>query len=45
MAAITICSDFGVPKNKVTHCFPIDLPEVMGPDAHFLNVEAWLGEF
>jgi hypothetical protein len=47
MAAITICSDFGVPKNKVTHCFhcfPIDLPEVVGLDAHFLNVEAWLGE-
>ena len=23
MAAITICSDFGAPKNKVWHCFPI----------------------
>ena len=22
MAAITICSDFGAPKNKVWHCFP-----------------------
>ena len=21
MAAVTICSDFGVPKNKVSHCF------------------------
>ena len=26
MAAITICSDSGVPKNKVSHCFPIYLP-------------------
>ena len=23
MAAITICSDFGAPKNKVSHCFPL----------------------
>ena len=26
MAAITICSDFGGPQNKVCHCFPIYLP-------------------
>ena len=26
MAAVTICSDFGTPKNKVCHCFPIYLP-------------------
>ena len=29
MAAITICSDFGAPKNKVLHCFhcfPINFP-------------------
>ena len=29
MAAVTICSDFGAPKNKVSHCFhcfPINLP-------------------
>ena len=29
MAAITICSDFGAPQNKVSHCFhcfPIYLP-------------------
>ena len=35
MAAVTICSDFGAPKNKVWHCFhcfPIS-HEVMGPDA------------
>ena len=25
MAAITICSDFGVQENKVCHCFPIYL--------------------
>ena len=39
MAAITICSDFGAPKNKVCHCFPC-FPsichEVMGPDAMIL---------
>ena len=23
MAEVTICSDFGAPKNKVSHCFPI----------------------
>ena len=35
MAAVTICSDFGAPQNKVWHCFhcfPIYFPEVMGPD-------------
>ena len=26
MAAVTICSDFGAQKNKVSHCFPIHLP-------------------
>ena len=26
MAAVTICSDFGAPQNKVCHCFPIYLP-------------------
>ena len=26
MAAVTIYSDFGAPKNKVCHCFPIYLP-------------------
>ena len=26
MAAVTICSDFGAPKNKVCHCFPIYFP-------------------
>ena len=36
MAAVTICSDFGAPKNKVWHCFhcfPIYFHEVMGLDA------------
>ena len=35
MAAVTICSDFGVRENKVCHCFhfsPI-CHEVMEPDA------------
>ena len=39
MAAVTIYSNFGVPKNKVCHrfhCFLIHLHEVMGPDAMIL---------
>ena len=39
MAAVTICSDFGAPQNKVWHCFhcfPVYCHEVMGPDAMFL---------
>ena len=45
MAAVTICSDFGAPKNKVSHCFhcfPIYLPRSDGTRCHdlsFLNVE------
>ena len=42
MAAVTICSDFGAQKNKVSHCFPIYLPWSDGTgchDLHFLNVE------
>ena len=43
MAAVTICSDFGAPKNKVTISIvsPSICHEVMGPDAmlSFLNVE------
>ena len=43
MAAITICSDFGAPKNKVWHCFycfPIYFPWSDGTRCHdlrFLN--------
>ena len=36
MAAVTICSDFGAPKNQVWHCFhcfPSISHVVMGPDA------------
>ena len=36
------CSDFGAPKNKVTHCFPMYLPWNDGTRSHdlcFLNVE------
>ena len=39
MAAVTICSDFGAQKNKVSHfshCFPISLPQSDGPDAMML---------
>ena len=45
MAAITICSDFGAPQNKVCycfHCFPVYLPwsdETRCHDLRFLNVE------
>ena len=45
MAAITICSDFGAPQNKVSccfHCLPIYLPWSDGTRCHdlcFLNVE------
>ena len=45
MAAVTICSDFGAPKHKVSHCFhcfPIYLPWSDGTRCHdlsFLNVE------
>ena len=44
-AAITICSDFGAQKNKVSHCFhcfPIYLPWRDGTECYdliFLNVE------
>ena len=45
MATITICSDLGAKKNKVSHCFhclPIYLPWSDGTRCHdlsFLNVE------
>ena len=45
MAAVTICSDFGAPRNKVSHsfhCFPIYLPWSDGTrcyDLSFLNVD------
>ena len=45
MTAVIICSDFGDPKNKVSHCFhcfPIYLPWSDGTrchDLHFLNVK------
>ena len=41
MAAVTICSDFGAPQNKVWHCFPIYFPWSGGTGCHdlrFLNV-------
>ena len=39
MAAVTICSNFGAPQNKVWHCFhcfPIYFPWSDGPDAMIL---------
>ena len=45
VAAFTICSDFGAPQNKVSHCFPcfpIYLPWSDGTRCHdlcFLNAE------
>ena len=39
-AAVTICSDFGAPQNKVSHhfhCFPICLPWGDGSGCHDLN--------
>ena len=45
MAAITICSDFGAPKNKVWHCFHcfsiyfLWSDETRCHDLRFLNVE------
>ena len=47
MAAVTTCNDFGVPQNKVSHCFlcfPICLPWSDGTGCHdlcFLNIEFW----
>ena len=41
VAAVTICSDFGAPQYKVSHCFPIYLPWSNGTgcqDLGFLNV-------
>ena len=42
MAAVTIYSDFGAPKNKVCHCCPIYVPLSDGTRCHdlrFLNVD------
>ena len=46
MAAITICSDFGAPKNKVWHCFhcfPIYFPWSDGTRCHDLSF--WMLSF
>ena len=43
MAAVTICSDFGAPKNKVWHCFPIYLPWSDGTGCHDLSF--WMLSF
>ena len=36
MAAVTICSDFETPQNKVCHCFPIYFPWSNGTRCHDL---------
>ena len=42
MAAITICSDFGAQKIKVSHCFLIYLPWSDGTGCHDLSFfECW----
>ena len=44
MAAVTICSDFGTPPNKVSHCFhcfPIYLPQSDGTRCHDLSFWMW----
>ena len=46
MAAVTICSDFGAPQNKVSycfHCFPIYLPWSDGTRWHDLSF--WMLSF
>ena len=46
MAAVTICSDFGAPKNKVWHCFhcfPIYFPWSNGTRCHDLHF--WMLSF
>ena len=37
MAAATICSDFGAPQNKVSHCFPNYLPWSDGSSLSLLS--------
>ena len=37
MASVTICSDFGTPKNKISHCFHIYLPWSSGTRYHDLS--------
>ena len=40
VAAVTICSDFGAPQNKVCfHCFPIYFPWSDGTRCHDLNFQ------
>ena len=44
MAAVTICSDFGAPQNKISHCFhhsPSVCHELIGLDAWSLFSECW----
>ena len=45
MAAVTICSDFGAPQNKVWHCFPIYLLWSDGTRCHDLHLLFWMLSF
>ena len=40
MAAVTICSDFGAPQNKVWHCFPIYF-SVLYDITYMCNLKSW----
>ena len=45
MAAVTICSDFGAPKFKLSHCFhcfPIYMPWSDGTGCHDLSASSWV---
>ena len=42
LAAVTICSDFGAPKNKILTVSPSICHEVMGPDGMILVSECWV---
>ena len=44
MAAVTTCSDFGAPENKICHCFcfsPFCLARSDGTGCHDLRFEYW----
>ena len=43
MAAVTICSEFGAPQNKISHCFSIYLPWSDGTRCHDLRF--WMLSF
>ena len=42
MSAVTICSDFGALKNKVSHCYPSGMPfrEIMETVRNFIFLDS-----